>query len=240
LGEWNEKLTVVATPSHHEHFERQIFIRAALAGFCLFAVAFTVLPSRFGPLFRLLWLPATSMAPSLNEGQFIVVSHLSYGYGRYSFDFIELPLTGRWPSSRLPKRGDIAVFRLPRDHETLYIKRIAGLPGDRIQMIKGMLWINEAAVPREPAGTMADPAGSKRKFTAYTERFPGSASHMILQLGEGDEIGDNTALFTVPPGHYFMIGDNRNNSVDSRIGAENNGVGFVPLQLIIGAVVASF
>ena len=226
--------------SQYEPSDRRVFIRAGLFGFLLLLTVFAFLPSNFGPLFRLFNIPATSMAPALNLGDFAVVSLASYGYSKTSFDFFNLPIRGRWPASRLPKRGDVVVFRLARDPKTVFVKRIVGLPGDKVQMIAGRLWIDGTVVPRDPAGTLPDPLGEKGQIPAYIEHLPGSPAHQILEA-EGDTgLADDTELFVVPGSHYFVMGDNRDNSNDSRFDGAKGGLGYVPAESIIGRVVASF
>jgi len=118
------------------------------------------------------------MMPTIRTGSYSVVSRASYGYSRYSFDSFELPIAGRWPAL-MPQRGDVVVFRLPRDHKTQYVKRVVGLPGDRIQMIKGRLSINGALVPVEPASESAGSPGEKRTVPIYVEKLPGETSYHI-------------------------------------------------------------
>jgi signal peptidase I len=218
--------------------DRRILVHASLLGFLLFLAVFPFVPT-VGPVFRLFTVPSTSMAPTVMLGQIALVSRASYGYSRYSFDWVELPIAGRWPSL-LPKRGDVVVFRLPRDPDTFYVKRVVGLPHDRVQMIEGRLWINSVLTKREPAEAFPDPLGKKGPVPAYRESLPGGLSHEIIETDGDTGFLDNTAVFDVPDGHYFMLGDNRDNSSDSRTPADKLGVGFVPLELILGRVVASF
>jgi signal peptidase I len=226
-----------AQPAHAAG-DRRVFRRAALFGFLLFLAVFPFVPS-VGPIFRLFSVPSTSMAPAISLGQFVLASRAAYGYSRHSFDLFELPIKGRWPAGA-PTRGDVIVFRLPRDPDTFYIKRVIGLPGDRVQMIAGRLWLNGKAVARESAGTMTDPSGDKGAVPVYFERLPNGTFYRIVETDGDHGMLDNTEVFDVPEGRYFVLGDNRDNSADSRIGADKSGVGYVPAELILGPVVTSF
>ena len=156
-------------------------------------------------LFQPFSIPSGSMMPTLLVGDYLFVSKYAYGYSRYSFPFSPNLFSGRiWGSE--PKRGDIAVFRLPRDPKIDYIKRVTGLPGDRMQMIDSVLHINGVPVKRVRDGVSFD----------TLDLIPNA-------------VGDNTREFVVPAGHYFMMGDNRDNSADSRF-----DVGFVPLENFVG------
>lgn len=226
-----------AADQAHEAGERRTFRRALWLGLMLLAVVLLVVPTNFNPVLRPLTHPSSSMAPTLPAGSYALVSRLTYGLSRYSYDWLPLPISGRWPAIT-PARGDVIVFRLPRDRATLYAKRVIGLPGDRVQMVKGRLVLDGAVVPREPAPDLADPSGSSSAAVrSYTERLPEGVSYRIVEAQGDTGMLDDTPEVTVPAGQLFVLGDNRDNSVDSRMPADKMGVGFVPLDHIVGKIV---
>ena len=176
-------------------------------------------------------IPSGSMKPTLLIGDYLFVSKFSYGYSAASFPFAFKFFEGRvWDGA--PERGDVAVFKLPRDGQTDYIKRVIGLPGDRIQMRDGVLYINSEPVKRERVDDFVsdDPGSSGAQVAQYRETLPNGVTYLTLDLVP-DGVSDNTRVYEVPPGHYFMMGDNRDNSTDSRV---LTAVGFVPFENFVG------
>jgi signal peptidase I len=186
-------------------------------------------------LFQPFTIPSASMEPNLFEGDYIIVSKYNYGYSRFSTP-INLPeslLQGRLFAHQ-PRRGDVVVFKLPRQPTVDYIKRLIGLPGDRIQVKRGVVYINDKPVPRQPVadGTEDMGYGALRPVKRYRETLPDGVSYVTNSYGDDGDV-DNTQVFVVPEGHYFMMGDNRDNSLDSRF-PEEVGVGFVPFENLEG------
>src|SRR5579862_488385 len=182
-------------------------------------------------------IPSASMVPTLLVGDYLFVSKFSYGYSRYSLPF-GLPLVSGRVFFTEPQRGDVVVFKLPRDPSVDFIKRIVGLPGATVQEKDGILYINGQPVQRENLGSYVyDESGRTATYTLYTETLPTGYRHPIIELGDNMPL-DNTGVFTVPPGHYFMMGDNRDNSADSR--DPSSGVGYVPAENLVGRAVFIF
>jgi signal peptidase I len=182
-------------------------------------------------LFQPFNIPSGSMMATLLVGDYLFVSKYTYGYSHYSFPFSPPVFSGRIFGSG-PKRGDVVVFRLPREDSTDYIKRVIGLPGDRIQMIDGVLQINGEPIKRERAEDFVgqeDGPGIKR-IKRWKETLPNGVVYYTLDLVD-NSFYDNTPVYTVPADHYFMMGDNRDNSTDSRVLSQ---VGYVPLENIVG------
>jgi signal peptidase I len=179
-------------------------------------------------------IPSASMEPNLYEGDYIIVSKYSYGYSRHSVPFSPPILQGRL-LDRPAHRGDVVVFKLPRDGHTDYVKRVIGLPGDRIQMKAGLLYINGAQVKREALGSVREDSGYGfvRDVQRYRETLPGGKTFVTNDFGTDGDL-DNTDVFVVPERHYFMMGDNRDNSSDSRVLPEAGGVGYVPEENLVG------
>lgn len=200
--------------------------------------------------FQPFWIPSESMKDTLLIGDFLFVNKMAYGYSRYSCPFGLCPISGRILGSE-PERGDVVVFRHPVNG-TDFIKRLIGLPGDTIQMKNGVLFINGVEAPQEPAGVFEEinePQGPMRSRprcengavgdggictrSRFVETLPEGQKHNILNIDTNGG-GDNTDVFTVPDGQYFFMGDNRDNSMDSRFNQRAGGVGFVPAENLIG------
>ena len=200
--------------------------------------------------FQPFWIPSGSMKDTLLIGDFLFVNKMAYGYSQYSCPFSMCPfIDGRWFGSE-PERGDVVVFRHPVAG-TDFIKRLIGLPGDRVQVRDGLLYINGELAPQTPAGDFVEsyerqgPAGNLPQCAngpvpeggdcikeRYIETLPNGVEHSLLDIRPGPY--DDTAVQTVPEGHYFFMGDNRDNSTDSRVPQNRLGVGFVPYENLIG------
>ena len=184
-------------------------------------------------------IPSGSMLSTLYEGDYIFVSKLSYGYSRYSFPFSPDMFGGERVLRTAPERGDVVVFRWPKNPKVDYIKRVVGLPGDKIQVTHGRLYINgkPVEVTRRDDVMLPNRSGDLHPVARYDETLPEGRTHTILNVRDGNFDGsgfdsDNTDMYEVPAGHYFMMGDNRDNSEDSRY--PNGGVGFVPEENLVG------
>jgi len=171
-------------------------------------------------------VPSPSMVPTLLTGDELIGSKFAYGFSKYSLPVGTLPDFAGRLFDKPPQRGDVIVFRLPRDPATTYVKRLIGLPGDRIQMKAGRLYINDTMVPRREVGPY------ENGTTLYVETLPNGREHELVEQSDHDRY-DDTAVYTVPVQHYFMMGDNRDNSLDSRISAAEGGVGFVPQENLV-------
>ncbi|WP_424933941.1 signal peptidase I [Amaricoccus macauensis] len=199
--------------------------------------------------FQPFWIPSGSMKPTLLIGDFLFVNKMAYGYSQHSCPFSICPFSGRILGSE-PDRGDVVVFKHPANGSD-YIKRLVGLPGDTVQMKEGILYINGEALPQEPDGVFVEPyerQGPMRSMPRCENRpaadggecikqeaietLPEGLQHAVLDIEPS--FGDNTPVFVVPEGEYFFMGDNRDNSMDSRFPRSAGGVGTVPFENLVG------
>lgn len=175
-------------------------------------------------------IPSGSMIPTLLVGDYLFVSKYSYGYSRYSLPFSPPVFSGRVFGS-VPKRGDVVVFKYPRDTSVDYIKRVIGLPGDKVQVREGQLYINGELCPRKPLGDyLSNDNGVRMMEKEYAETLPNGVKHEILKERDDGWV-NNTPEYVVPADRLFVMGDNRDNSADSRF---MDGVGFVPMENLVG------
>ncbi len=181
--------------------------------------------------FEPFYIPSGSMKSTLLVGDYVFVSKYSYGYSRYSFPF-GLPAFSDRIFDKKPERGDVVVFKLPNDTNVNYIKRLVGLPGDKIQVKEGMLYINGQILPRVRNKNFIDidAAGNSKEIPEYIETMPNGVSYRVLDQYPNGPL-DNTKIYNVPEKHYFFMGDNRDNSQDSRV---LDAVGFVPEENLLG------
>lgn len=179
-------------------------------------------------------IPSESMLPTLLVGDYLFVSKYAYGYSRHSLPFSPPVGDGRVWESQVD-RGDVAVFKLPRDNSTDYIKRIIGLPGDRLRVTDGIVYLNDEPIKRERIEDFIYrlPDGGTRGIARFRETLPNGRSYETLDINPRGS-ADNTGDYVVPEGHYFAMGDNRDNSVDSRVPRKHNGVGFIPAENLVG------
>ena len=206
--------------------------RSLFLGVLLLLCALALLPGFRSFGYQLFNMPSGSMKPTLLLGDYIVAAKYAYGYSRYSLPWSPQLFDGRIFGAP-PRYGDVVVFRLPRDPATDYVKRVVGLPGDQIQMIHGVLNINGVAVKQEQIEDFAetDASGRTTRVKQWRETLPNGVSYATLDLyPEG--FWDNTRVYAVPAAHYFVLGDNRDNSQDSRA----SQVGYVPFENLVGRV----
>jgi len=181
------------------------------------------------------YVPSGSMEPTLQIGDAFVASKFPYGYSRYSLPYGAGPASQTRLMGRLPARGDVVVFRLPRNPQETLVKRVIGLPGDTVQMVGGHLMINGKVLPLIDAGTglVEEADGRQVPVPRFTEILPNGVRHAIFKW-RWDGMVDDTAPMKIPAGHLFMMGDNRDNSLDSRVPARFGGVGLVPVENLVG------
>ena len=174
-------------------------------------------------------IPSGSMKPNLLVGDFIFVTKWSYGYSKHSLPF-SIPLIPKKIFSNIPNRGDIVVFKTPEDNRTDYIKRVIGLPGDKIRVTNGEIYLNENKILRKKLNDFID--NDKNAFIKRIRKYVEYHDDLTFEVLDimDDGIADNTKLFLVPKGHFFVMGDNRDNSQDSRF----KTVGFIPIENLVG------
>jgi signal peptidase I len=190
-----------------------------------------------GALAEPFYVPSASMEPTLLIGDALLASKFPYGYSAASMPIhIDVPETGRIFGAT-PKRGDVVVFRWPGDRAQVWVKRVIGLPGDRIQVREGQVWINgtPARVKADGIGEAEDDNGGSEPAHRYIETLPGGVAHPIFKLYDSGRL-DNTPEVTVPPDRLFVMGDNRDNSADSRVPVGQGGVGLLPIDDLVGRV----
>ncbi|MDI9313308.1 MAG: signal peptidase I [Hydrotalea sp.] len=223
----------------HGFFSKKIEQKYDLGFF--FAQIFLLVMAFRALLFEPFVIPSSSMVPNLLIGDYILVNKMSYGYGKYSLPLEPVDFAGRIFGTEV-KRGDVVVFRFPPNPKESYVKRIVGLPGDTLQMKKGILWVNGKPLPRTAIEDYGMDDNNDMSVQQFKETIPRNykdnglvKSYNVIQLNGNQGELANTAPYVVPAGQYFGVGDNRDNSLDSRV-LPPFGVGFIPRENIIGRV----
>jgi len=183
------------------------------------------------------YVPSGSMLPSLLIGDQLLVTKFPYGYSRYSLPLPLAPASQERLLGRLPEYGDVVVFRLPRDPAVNFVKRVVGLPGDRVQMHDGRLTVNGKMLPlrRDGIGELELESGAAVSAPRFVETLPNGREHPIFKFRRDGDL-DNTDEFHVGAGQIFVMGDNRDDSADSRLAPASGGVGYVPVENLVGRV----
>jgi signal peptidase I len=181
------------------------------------------------------YVTSGSMEPTLQIGDELLATKFAYGYSRFSLPFRVGPAASERVWGKLPDRGDVVLFHLPRDPAEVYVKRVIGVPGDRVQVRGGHVWLNERklVLRADGIGQLEEQDGTKIPVPRYVEALPDGREHPVFKLHWSGTMND-TPVFHVPAGHLFVMGDNRDDSLDSRVPAEARGVGFVPVENLIG------
>lgn len=218
----------VTTPSRARRFFKGVADIVSIL--LLVTVAKTALAEPF-------YVPSGSMEPTLMIGDELLATKFAYGYSTASLpSFVVLPESERLFAA-LPKRGDVVVFRWPGDRSQVWVKRVIALPGDHVRLERGVVFINGEAATLTPDGTGAaeNEDGTQMRAARYIETLPGGRKHVVFKLAAYNPL-DNMPETIVPPGHVFVMGDNRDNSADSRVPLRSGGVGMLPTANLIGRV----